>query len=114
MRSIHSVLRSEHHIRHFARRQYGLFLKGIGMSMESSLEFFRREFAIRMDSDKVRSKFSSCIVYIIQSVLQFFKEHGYNIRHMYGKEGKRVEGRPFSCPTIILGNAPAASDCHGY
>lgn len=49
----------------------------------------------------------------IKSEFQFAKEYAYNVRYMYGKEGKRVEGKPLSCPTIILGNEPAAQDCHG-
>lgn len=53
MRSIHNRLRGDHHLRHFARRQYGLFLKGIGMSLESQIEFFRAEFTKKLDSDKV-------------------------------------------------------------
>ncbi|KAH7689691.1 Eukaryotic-type DNA primaselarge subunit family protein [Aphelenchoides avenae] len=95
MRSVHIHLRAEHHLRHFARRQYGLFLKGIGMSLESQIEFFRAEFTKKLDSDK------------------FNKEYVYNIRHMYGKEGGRVEGGSMSCPSIINRNPPAAQDCHG-
>lgn len=55
MRTIHSHLRLDHHLRHFARRQYGLFLKGIGMSMESSLAFFREEFTKKIDHEKVNN-----------------------------------------------------------
>uniref|UniRef100_A0A915DK93 DNA primase large subunit n=1 Tax=Ditylenchus dipsaci TaxID=166011 RepID=A0A915DK93_9BILA len=95
MRNINTQLKIDHKVRYFARRQYGLFLKGIGMSMESSLAFFRKEFTQVMDGDK------------------FSKEYAYNIRHMYGKEGHRVDARPMSCATIILGNTPAPQDCHG-
>jgi DNA primase large subunit len=63
--------------------------------MEGSLEFFRSEFTNKMDSEK------------------FTKQYAYNIRHMYGQEGSRIEAKPLSCATIILGNAPTASDCHG-
>uniref|UniRef100_A0AC34PVJ4 DNA primase large subunit n=1 Tax=Panagrolaimus sp. JU765 TaxID=591449 RepID=A0AC34PVJ4_9BILA len=94
MRQIHSRLRMDHHIRHFARRQYGLFLKDAGMSLESSLNFFRSEFTKKIDADK------------------FNKEYAYNIRHYYGKEGSHREGRAYNCAHIILNNAPAAQDCH--
>lgn len=95
MRQIHSRLRMEHHLRHFARRQYGLFLKDAGMSLESSLSFFRSEFTKKIDVDK------------------FNKEYAYNIRHHYGKEGSHREGTAFNCVRIIMNNPPAAQDCHG-
>ena len=95
MRQIHSHLRQDHHLRHFARRQYGLFLKDAGMSLQSSLEFFRKEFTKKVDVNK------------------FDKEYAYNIRHMYGKEGSHREGASFPCTTIILTNPPSAQDCHG-
>uniref|UniRef100_A0A914Y6X0 DNA primase large subunit n=1 Tax=Panagrolaimus superbus TaxID=310955 RepID=A0A914Y6X0_9BILA len=95
MKHIHSNLRQEHHLRHFARRQYGLFLKDAGMSLESSLEFFRKEFIKKIDANK------------------FDKEYAYNIRHCYGKEGSHREGSGYACTKIILTNPPAAQDCHG-
>ncbi|KAI1708182.1 eukaryotic and archaeal DNA primase, large subunit domain-containing protein [Ditylenchus destructor] len=95
MSTMHTQLRADHKLKHFARRQYGLFLKGIGMSMDSALAFFRQEFTKVMDGDK------------------FSKEYSYNIRHMYGKEGSRIDQKPLACSTIILGSAPAAHDCHG-
>uniref|UniRef100_A0A7E4V3S3 DNA primase large subunit n=1 Tax=Panagrellus redivivus TaxID=6233 RepID=A0A7E4V3S3_PANRE len=95
MRQIHLRLRADHHLRHFARRQYGLFLKTAGMSLESSLAFFRHEFTKKIEPDK------------------FNKEYAYNVRHMYGKEGGRREGQGMDCRQIVLGNAPAAQDCHG-
>ncbi|KAK0425984.1 hypothetical protein QR680_009486 [Steinernema hermaphroditum] len=95
MRQIHQRLKTDHHLRHHARRQYGLFLKGLGMSLENSLAFFRNEFTKKIDLDK------------------FNKEYAYNIRHHYGKEGSHTESQAFPCPKIILGPVPTASDCHG-
>lgn len=37
MRQCHEILRTKHHHKHFGRLQYGLFLKGIGVSLEDSL-----------------------------------------------------------------------------
>lgn len=53
MRHIHQCLRTNHHLRHNARMQYGLFLKGIGLSLEDSLAFWRAEFTKKIDKEKV-------------------------------------------------------------
>jgi len=95
MRFIHNRLRADHHLKYFARQQYGLFLKGAGLTLEGSVALFRQEFTQKMDVDK------------------FDKNYVYNIRHMYGKEGNRVDHKPLSCPTIILNNPPGPTDCHG-
>ena len=58
--------------------------QGIGLSLDSALAFWRTEFAKGgMPDDK------------------FKKEHVYNIRHSYGKEGKRVNYTPASCMSVI-------------
>ncbi len=53
MRHLHETLRSTHHLKHGGRMQYGLFIKGIGLSLEHSLKFWREEFTKNMDIDKV-------------------------------------------------------------
>ena len=49
--------------------------------------------------------------YIIQ--VQFDKQYSYNVRHSYGKEGKRANYTPYSCMKIIMSNAPTQGDHHG-
>ncbi len=44
MRQLHNSLKREHKLKHWGRLQYGLFLKGAGLSMEDALAFFQTEF----------------------------------------------------------------------
>uniref|UniRef100_A0A3Q3W1N1 DNA primase large subunit n=1 Tax=Mola mola TaxID=94237 RepID=A0A3Q3W1N1_MOLML len=96
MRQLHQSLRENHHLRHGGRMQYGLFLKGIGLSLEQALQFWRSEFIRgKTDTDK------------------FDKAYAYSIRHMFGKEGKRTDYTPYSCMKVILSNSPSQGDHHG-
>ncbi|KAM4729447.1 DNA primase large subunit isoform 1-T2 [Anableps anableps] len=96
MRQLHQALRDNHHLRHGGRMQYGLFLKGIGLSLEQALQFWRMEFIRgKVDADK------------------FDKAYAYGIRHMFGKEGKRADYTPYSCMKVILSNPPSQGDYHG-
>ncbi|XP_052637795.1 DNA primase large subunit isoform X2 [Harpia harpyja] len=54
MRQLHKALRDNHHLRHGGRMQYGLFLKGIGLTLEQALEFWKKEFIRgKVDADKI-------------------------------------------------------------
>ncbi|CAG9784594.1 unnamed protein product [Diatraea saccharalis] len=94
MRQLHEQLRLSHHLRHGGRLQYGLFLKGIGVTLEDSLRFWREEFTKIMDLDK------------------FEKQYSYNVRYNYGKEGSKRNYSPFSCLRII-NETVGPGDCHG-
>ncbi|KAL3928726.1 MAG: hypothetical protein SGBAC_012523 [Bacillariaceae sp.] len=87
------ALQTERHLKHWGRLQYGLFLKGAGLSLEDALLYFERMFTAKTKD--------------------FSKEYAYNIRHMYGKEGKRQNYPPYTCTKIIMSNAPNANDHHG-
>lgn len=94
MRACHEHLRANHHLKHSGRMQYGLFLKGIGVSLEDSIRFWREEFTKKIDPDK------------------FAKSYEYNIQHNYGKKGSMVNYTPYSCLKIIQENA-VPGDVHG-
>lgn len=53
MKQLHTALKTTHHLRYFGRQQFTLFLKGIGLSLEDALTFWRLEFTKKMDSDQV-------------------------------------------------------------
>jgi DNA primase large subunit len=94
MRHLHMQLHKDQHLKHNGRMQFGLFLKGIGLSMEDALLYWRRAFG-KLSDDK------------------FNKQYAYNIRHNYGREGNRVNYTPYSCVKVIMGNGPSHGDNHG-
>ena len=94
MRSLHSYLRQESHLKHQGRLQYGLFLKGIGLPVEEALLFWRKAFTKKTDEE-------------------FQKQYAYNVRYNYGMEGNRKNYAPYSCIKIITQNGPASGDHHG-
>jgi DNA primase large subunit len=96
MRQLHRGLQRDHKLKHQGRLQYGLFLKGAGMTLEEHTLFFQREFTRIMSSE------------------QFNKQYAYSIRHTHGKEGKRASYTPYNCVKIIMGNPPqGGAEHHG-
>jgi len=83
MQHMHQKLVENSHLRYEGRQTFGLFLKGIGLTMKESLNFWRKAFARKVDADK------------------FQKSYSYNIRHSYGQEGKRADYTPYTCMKII-------------
>ena len=91
MAQLQVALGRDKHLKHWGRLQYGLFLKGAGLSLDDALTYFERMFVGK----------------------DFNKEYSYNFRHMYGKEGKRQSYPPYTCSKIINSNAPNANEHHG-
>ncbi|KAA1474935.1 DNA primase large subunit [Dentipellis sp. KUC8613] len=94
MRNLHDNLKRDHHLKHFGRLQYGLFLKVLGLSIEEAMLFWRRSFSGYTDD-------------------QFNKNYKYNIRHSYGLEGKRANYPAKSCQQILTMDQPGSTDNHG-
>jgi len=93
------TLRKNSHLKHFGRLQYTLFLKGIGLSLEECLRFWRGSFRLIMDE-------------------KFDKEYRYNVRHTYGDVGGDASRRgkgysPFSCQKILTEHPPGSGESHG-
>lgn len=66
MRHLHKALRENHHLRHGGRMQYGLFLKGIGLTLEQALQFWRSEFVKgKVDADKVTLQLELILLHIV-------------------------------------------------
>ena len=70
-------------------------MQGLGITLEDALEFWRLAFSKKVSGDK------------------FQKEYAYNIRHNYGKEGKRTSYTPYSCMQIISNAPGSANEHHG-
>jgi DNA primase large subunit len=99
MRNLHMTLRENSHLKHYGRLQYNLFLKGIGLSLEEALVFWRRSFKLVTDD-------------------KFQKEYKYNIRHGYGDVGGDANRRgrgytPYSCQKLLTEALPGPGQAHG-
>lgn len=99
MRNLHLTLRKNSHLKHFGRLQYTLFLKGLGMSLEHCLLFWRQSFKLMSDD-------------------HFNKEHRYNVRHAYGDVGGNANraGRgysPYNCQKLLIEALPGPGQTHG-
>ncbi|KAK5123299.1 hypothetical protein LTR85_002729 [Meristemomyces frigidus] len=99
MQNLHRELRKNSHLKHFGRLQYTLFLKGIGLSLQECIVFWRKSFKLIAD-DKFKS------------------EYLYNIRHSYGDVGGDANRRgrgytPYSCQKLLTEALPSSGQTHG-
>ncbi|XP_011644831.1 DNA primase large subunit-like [Pogonomyrmex barbatus] len=83
MRTLHEALYTNSHLKNSGRMQYGLFLKGIGVTLEDALHFWRDTFSKKTDG------------------VAFEKKYAYSIRHYFGKEGRQTNYTPYGCQKII-------------
>jgi DNA primase large subunit len=78
------ALKKDNHLMHGARMQLGLFLKGIGLSLNDALAFWKQSFARKTPPEK------------------FDKEYAYNIRHNYGKGQHTIKTRMRRCWLLLM------------
>lgn len=88
---------AQSHLKYAGRQQLGLFLKGIGLSVDEALKFWANQFT--KGSGMTLEKFN--------------KEYKYNIRHNYGLEGARINYKPHDCATILSKPKPGKGEYHG-
>lgn len=76
-------LKENHHLKYFSRVQYGLFLKGIGLSITDALKMWHDEFTkIMSEEDYKKEKFE------------------YFFQHQYGLKGSKINFNSLSCEEI--------------
>lgn len=95
MKVLYQYLRKEHHLKHYGRLQFTLFLKTVGMPFEDAIKFWKGEFCQKITPDK------------------FHKDYEYNIRHSYGKVGKMVDYTSQGCSKLVHMPQPSAQEHHG-
>jgi DNA primase large subunit len=117
MRSMYRALNETHHLKYTGRTQFGLFIKGIGLSMEDSLQFWQAAFSpvtLHHSGDCTSLLcVKTCGCDQRMSGEEFVKKYAYNIRHSYGKEGKRQDYTPSPCIRIVTSPPPGHSETHG-
>ncbi|XP_011504634.1 PREDICTED: DNA primase large subunit-like [Ceratosolen solmsi marchali] len=86
MRIMHEHLKTNHHLKNTGRLQYGLFLKGIGVTLDDSIEFWKSEMTKKEDINEDK----------------FNKQYLYQIQYNYGKVGRRVNYRPPGCTKLVV------------
>lgn len=116
MQNLHRELRKNSHLKHYGRLQYTLFLKGIGLSLQECIVFWRKAFKLISDGKWV------CLILQVpvtkMNAEKFKSEYLYNIRHAYGDVGgdsnRRGRGyTPYSCQKLLTEALPTSGQTHG-
>ncbi|XP_074663032.1 DNA primase large subunit-like [Tubulanus polymorphus] len=88
MRNIHRNLRKNHKVPHHSRIQYTLMLKEIGLPVQEAISFWRGEYLKPSKSE---------IGQLASKWRHNESRYIYNIRHLYGLEGSRINCRSHTC-----------------
>ncbi|XP_071823307.1 uncharacterized protein [Apostichopus japonicus] len=85
------VLLQRHRLRHHSRIQFTLFLKEVGLPMTEALTFWKHEYSLP-EVDKSGKEING-----EHSWQKDRKRYTYNIRHLYGLEGSKIDYKAHSC-----------------
>lgn len=118
MQNLHRELRKNSHLKHYGRLQYTLFLKGIGLSLQECIVFWRKSFKLVTDGEFRLELLVLIRVSLTLYLDKFRSEYLYNIRHAYGDVGgdQNRRGRgysPYSCQKLLTEALPAGGQTHG-
>lgn len=94
MRNMERHLRTHGRLGDDGRRQYGLFLKAVGLSVRDAAAVLGLTVAEGGGGGRRNPNL-------------------YNLRHLYGLEGSKIQYAPMGCARMIRERAPVAPHCHG-
>lgn len=94
MSTMQKSIAANGHAKFETRREYGTFLKSIGVSVDESLKFWRKAFKKKSDDE-------------------FNKEYRYFFRHIYGLEGSRIKYRGMGCIELAKQTRVSRDEPHG-
>ena len=83
MKTLLTALRNTNYLKNYGRLQLGLFIKGLGLTIDEAQTFWKKEFTKKMDKDK------------------FEKGYGNYIRYVFGKQSMNYDYKPWSCNKIL-------------
>ncbi|XP_066264384.1 uncharacterized protein [Branchiostoma lanceolatum] len=90
MAHLHRTLRHKHRLKHFSRLQYTLFLKDLGLPVQEAVDFWQQEYSKPACRDGCTHHWA-----------RDGRRYTYNIRHLYGLEGSRINYRSHCCQGIL-------------
>ena len=94
MQLAYNTLKQVGHLKHGGRMMFSLFLKDAGLPLENALVLWEKAFAKTTTHD------------------EFEKAYSYNLKHNYGKEGKKTNYTSYGCSKLIS-VMPNVGDIYG-
>ncbi|XP_071441609.1 DNA primase large subunit-like [Hetaerina americana] len=99
------TLRHDHRVRHHARIELSLFLKGIGMDVNEAIKFWKEEYSKTPHCSEQGSK---CCQHVWRND---YSRYIYNIQHLYGLKGSCKNYYTKSCSTLQSAGSKTEEGC---